>query len=94
MADKKISITDVAKRANVSITTVSRVLNKVPTVDKEIVKRVEAVIGELKFKPNPTAQRLARGVQNTAIGFVIPGYPGIFHSFYAIHHADIGAMPR
>ncbi|MBF0511019.1 MAG: LacI family DNA-binding transcriptional regulator [Candidatus Omnitrophica bacterium] len=84
MVDKKVSIIDVAQRANVSITTVSRVLNKVPTVNKEIVERVEKVIGELKFKPNPTAQRLARGIENTAIGFVIPGYPGIFHSFYAV----------
>jgi DNA-binding LacI/PurR family transcriptional regulator len=84
VAEKRISITDVARRANVSITTVSRVLNKVPTVDKEIVQRVERIIAELKFRPNVTAQRLARGVQNTAIGFVIPGYPGIFHSFYAV----------
>ena len=84
MVEKKISITDVARRANVSITTVSRVLNKVPTVNKEIAQRVEKIIGELKFRPNPTAQRLAKGIQNTAIGFVIPGYPGIFHSFYAV----------
>lgn len=82
--EKKISITDVARRANVSITTVSRVINKVPTVNKEIARRVERIIGELKFRPNPTAQRLAKGTQNTAIGFVIPGYPGIFHSFYAV----------
>jgi DNA-binding LacI/PurR family transcriptional regulator len=84
VVEKKISITDVARRANVSITTVSRVLNKVPTVNKEIAHRVEQAIGELKFRPNPTAQRLAKGAQNTAIGFVIPGYPGIFHSFYAV----------
>ena len=84
MAEKKLSITDVARKANVSITTVSRVLNKVPTVNKEIVERVEKVIGDLKFRPNPTAQRLALGIQNTAIGFVIPGSPGIFHSFYAV----------
>jgi len=84
VAEKKISITDVAKRAKVSITTVSRVLNKVPTVNKEVAQRVQQVIADLKFRPNPTAQRLARGIQNTAIGFVMPGYPGIFHSFYAV----------
>ena len=65
-------------------TTVSRVLNKVPTVNKEIARKVERAIAELRFTPNPTAQRLAKGVQNTAVGFVIPGYPGIFHSFYAV----------
>lgn len=81
---KKASITDVAKRANVSITTVSRVINKVPTVNKAIAARVEEAIASLKFKPNATAQRLARGSVSNAIGFVIPGFPGIFHSFYAV----------
>ncbi|MBI4308779.1 MAG: LacI family DNA-binding transcriptional regulator [Candidatus Omnitrophica bacterium] len=81
---KRISITDVARRADVSITTVSRVLNKVPTVNKEIAARVEDAITFYKFKPNATAQRLARGTLSTAIGFVIPGFPGIFHSFYAV----------
>jgi LacI family transcriptional regulator len=84
MAEKKISITDVARKADVSITTVSRVLNKVPTVNKQIAQRVEDVIAQLKFRPNPTAQRLAKGAQHNAIGFCIPGYPGIFHSFYAV----------
>ena len=82
---KKIDITDVAQRAKVSITTVSRVINKVPTVNAEIVARVEEAISFLKFKPNLTAQRLARGnTAGTAVGFVIPGFPGIFHSFYAV----------
>ncbi|MBL8014198.1 MAG: LacI family DNA-binding transcriptional regulator, partial [Candidatus Omnitrophica bacterium] len=39
--NEKISIEDVARRAKVSITTVSRVINKVPTVSKENVARVE-----------------------------------------------------
>lgn len=82
---KKVSIIDVAKKANVSITTVSRVVNKVPTVNKDMAVRVQEAIAELKFRPNPTAQRLARGAAlSTAIGFVIPGFPGIFHSFYAV----------
>ncbi len=83
-SSKRVSITDVAKKANVSITTVSRVINKVSTVDKQIVQKVEEAITQLKFRPNPTAQRLARGGIGTAVGFVIPGFPGIFHSFYAI----------
>ena len=80
---RKISIEDVAKRAKVSITTVSRVLNNIPTVNNENRARVEEAITFFKFKPNVSAQRLARGV-NSAIGLVMPGYPGIFHSFYAI----------
>lgn len=83
MNKPKISIEDVARRAKVSITTVSRVINKVPTVTKENIARVEEAVAFFKFKPNVTAQMLAKG-QNTGIGFVMPGYPGIFHSFYAI----------
>jgi LacI family transcriptional regulator len=83
MQKKKTSIEDVAARAKVSITTVSRVINNVSTVSQKNRAKVEQVIAELKFKPNVSAQRLARGVNN-AIGLVMPGYPGIFHSFYAI----------
>ncbi len=80
---KKVSIEDVAHRANVSITTVSRVINNVSTVDPKIQARVEEAIAYLKYQPNISAQRLARGLNN-AVGLVMPGYPGIFHSFYAI----------
>ncbi len=83
MSQKKISIDDVARRAKVSITTVSRVINNVPTVSNKNRAKVEEAVAALKFKPNVSAQRLARGVNN-AIGLVMPGYPGIFHSFYAI----------
>jgi len=80
---KKTSIEDVAKRAGVSITTVSRVINNVSTVSKKNRVQVEEAIAHLNFKPNVSAQRLAKGL-NTAVGLVMPGYPGIFHSFYAI----------
>ncbi|MFA5059257.1 MAG: LacI family DNA-binding transcriptional regulator [Candidatus Omnitrophota bacterium] len=83
MPKKKLSIEDVARRAGVSITTVSRVLNNVPTVNKENRVKVEEAIAHFKFKPNPVAQSLARGL-NSAVGLVIPGYPGVFHSFYAM----------
>ncbi|MFA5088056.1 MAG: LacI family DNA-binding transcriptional regulator [Candidatus Omnitrophota bacterium] len=79
----KAGIEDVARRAKVSISTVSRVINKFPTVSKKNQIRVEEAVAYLKYKPNVSAQRLARGL-NTAIGLVMPGYPGIFHSFYAI----------
>lgn len=83
MHNKRASIKDVARRAGVSITTVSRVINDFPSVSATNRAKVEAAVAALKFKPNVTAQRLVRGVTN-AIGLVMPGYPGIFHSFYAI----------
>ncbi len=81
--NKKVRIEDVAQRAKVSITTVSRVINNIPTVSKKNQARVEEAIAFFKYKPNVSAQRLARGLNN-AVGLVMPGYPGIFHSFYAI----------
>ncbi len=81
--NRKASINDVARRAKVSITTVSRVINKVPTVSKKNQIKVEEAIAALKYKPDISAQRLARGLNN-AVGLVMPGYPGIFYSFYAI----------
>src|SRR3989338_1751185 len=83
MPTKKISIEDVAHRAKVSITTVSRVINNVATVSKKNRAKVEEAIAHLRFKPNVSAQRLARGYNNS-IGLVMPGYPGIFYSFYAV----------
>ncbi len=83
MIQKKISIEDVAHRAGVSITTVSRVINRHPSVSKKNLARVEEAIVSLKFKPNVSAQRLARGLNNS-VGLVMPGYPGIFHSFYGV----------
>lgn len=83
MHNKKISIEDVARRAKVSITTVSRVINNVPTVSKKNRGKVEEAIAHLRFKPNVSAQRLARGYNNS-IGLVMPGYPGVFYSFYAV----------
>ncbi len=74
---------EVAKKAGVSFITVSRVINKFPTVNKENQARVEAAIADLKYQPDISAQRLASG-RNDTIGLVMPGYPGIFHSFYAI----------
>ena len=80
---KKISIAEVAKTAGVSTTTVSRVINAVSTVSEDNRKKVHEAIKKLKYRPNPSAQRLASGRANT-IGLIIPRFEGIFHSYYAL----------
>ncbi len=80
---KTISIEDVARLAGVSITTVSRVINKFSTVKEKNRIRVSDAIKQLKFQPSVFAQRLATGKSNV-IALVIPRYEGVFYSFYAL----------
>ncbi|HAM41063.1 MAG TPA: hypothetical protein DDX89_05080 [Candidatus Omnitrophica bacterium] len=80
---KKINIAEVAGAAGVSTTTVSRVINAVPTVSEDNRRRVQEAIKKLRYRPNPSAQRLAAGRTNT-IGLLIPRFEGIFHSYFAL----------
>jgi DNA-binding LacI/PurR family transcriptional regulator len=52
------TIYDVAHKAGVSISTVSRVLNNNPNVQEDTRQKVLKSIAELKFKPNPIARGL------------------------------------
>lgn len=80
---KTISIEDVARLAGVSITTVSRVINKIGTVKEKNRLKVLDAVKELKFRPSVVAQRLASGRSNV-IALIIPRYEGVFYSFYAL----------
>lgn len=66
-----ITISEVARLANVSKATVSRVLNKSGYVGEETRKRVEAVIKQHHYCPSACAVNLSRQVSNT-IGVVVP----------------------
>lgn len=55
----KPTINDVARLANVSKKTVSRVINRSPLLNEETRGRVEQVIRELGYVPNPQARALA-----------------------------------
>src|SRR5918992_1400593 len=65
------TIRDVAKRAEVSISTVSRVVNKSAPVDPETTERVLAAIATLDYRPNLLARSFRRRVTHT-IGLVVP----------------------
>ncbi|MBI9043964.1 MAG: LacI family DNA-binding transcriptional regulator [Anaerolineaceae bacterium] len=64
-------IRDVARLAEVSTATVSRVLNGTARVNQETKKRVLAACAELDYSPNTMAQRLSLGRTNT-ISAVLP----------------------
>ncbi len=64
------TIKDVAKRANVSVTTVSRVLNNNGYVHQDTKRIIEEAMNELKYAPNIFAEGLSRGTTST-IGLII-----------------------
>ena len=53
------SIRDVARKAGVAISTVSKVLNHYPNVSEETRIKVNEAIRELKFTPNTIASALS-----------------------------------
>ncbi|MFH1406717.1 MAG: LacI family DNA-binding transcriptional regulator [Candidatus Omnitrophota bacterium] len=77
-----MDIVDVAKLAGVSITTVSRVLNNVPTVKEYNKKNVLAAIKQLGYKPNIVARRLASKHRQNTVGLLIPPFEEMFGSFF------------
>lgn len=74
---------DVAKRAQVSVKTVSRVVNREPRVDKETQARVELAITELGFRVNTQASNLRRRQETLTIGMVIEDIGNPFFSLIA-----------
>ena len=59
--NRRVSILDIAREANVSYQTVSRVINKKDGVGDETRKRVEEVIQHLGYQPNDIARSLVVG---------------------------------
>ncbi len=80
-----VSIRDVAKRAGVSIATVSRAVNRVPTVDPELVRRVRKAIEEVGYLPNTQARALVSG-RSHLLGLIVseitnPFFPELVQEF-------------
>jgi len=72
------TIAKVAKRAGVSPTTVSHVLNHADRVSADLRKRVQEAIAELGYVPNPLAQSLRTGRTNLVAMLI----PDIRNPFY------------
>ena len=65
------TLKDVAKLANVDVSTVSRALNNTSYVHPDTKARVLAAVKELSYQPNVLAQGLRQGKRHT-IGVVVP----------------------
>ncbi|BCB05292.1 catabolite control protein A [Bacillus sp. KH172YL63] len=86
-----ITIYDVAREANVSMATVSRVVNGNPNVKPATRKKVLEVIDRLGYRPNAVARGLA-SKKTTTVGVIIPDISNIFYAELARGIEDIATM--
>lgn len=87
-----MSIRDVAKRAKVSIATVSRTLNNPSTVDPKTAERVRNAVEELRYFPDGQARSLVSG-RSRILGLIVsditnPFFPELVKGFedVAVQH--------
>jgi len=71
-----MNIKDIAKKAGVSFSTVSKVLNNYPDVGPETKEKVLKLIKENNYIPNSSARKLAQK-SSTTIGVIISGFDQI-----------------
>jgi LacI family transcriptional regulator/LacI family repressor for deo operon, udp, cdd, tsx, nupC, and nupG len=75
-----VSMNDVARRAGVSIATVSRVINGSPNLNPETKAKVIKAIKEMNYQPSRVAKRLrSRGNPGKLIGILIPDIQNPFY---------------
>lgn len=80
-----MDIREIARRAKVSTATVSRAINRVPTVDPQLAKRVWKVVDDLGYYPNTQARALVSG-RSRIFGLIVseitnPFFPEIVQTF-------------
>jgi len=72
-------ITDVAKSAGVSKTTVSRVLNNPELVNEKTKQKVDEAIAKLNYIPNILARGI-RSQKTKSLGIIIPDFNNLYYS--------------
>ena len=77
LPQKPVTLAEIAKRAGVSVMTVSRALRKQSNISPDTQKRIQAIADELGYRPNPlvsalmTYRRAAKPIQShLSIGFI------------------------
>ena len=91
MDKQTITLYDVAREADVSMATVSRVVNGNPNVKPATRKKVLEVIERLDYRPNAVARGLA-SKKTTTVGVIIPDVSNMFFASLARGIDDIATM--
>ncbi len=71
MGNRHISLKDLAKELNVSISTVSRALKDHPDISREMKEKVKQLAREKNYSPNPLAMGLLKQ-ETRMIGIIVP----------------------
>lgn len=87
-----MNIKEIARRAKVSTATVSRTMNRIPTVHPALARRVLRVASEMGYYPNTQARALVSG-RSRILGLIVseitnPFFPEVVQSFenLAVQH--------
>src|SRR5699024_6610234 len=91
MEKQTITIYDVAREADVSMATVSRVVNGNTNVKHATRKKVLEVIDRLDYRPNAVARGLA-SKKKTTVGVIIPDVTNVYFSSLARGIDDVTSM--
>lgn len=87
---KEPSLVDVARRAKVNISTVSRTINKTGKIGADTQARVFKAMKDLRYKPNRVARRLRmRDGSTHLLGLIIPNIQNIFFADLARGVEDV-----
>ena len=73
------TIRDIAKLANVSVATVSRIINNSGKVSKDTREKVNQIINETNYHPNQVARTLYKK-RSKMIGIIIPFIENVFYA--------------
>jgi LacI family transcriptional regulator len=68
--NKGLTVPEIARLAKVSTATVSRAINRVPTVDPVLARRIRKVIEKEGYFPNTNARALVRG-HSRSLGLIV-----------------------
>lgn len=66
-----ITVKDVAKKAGVATSTVSRVINNHPSISEDTKRKVRKIMHEMGYVPNLAARNLGKQI-SSAIGIILP----------------------
>lgn len=84
-ADKPVSVRDIAKLANVSVATVSMVLNDNPRISRATQLHVQRIIDKVGYRPNRLAQSLSS--KYTQVMAII--IPALRHAFADAYFGEV-----